>query len=289
VGTLPPVPLAKLKDRRGRRRTQALVDSVGYWFHSIDVGHGMVTPGQKPAPVLAAEWEQMHLPPLQGKSVLDIGAWDGYFSFRAEREGAAEVVALDHYAWSLDIRLWNMTHDERLKMYLDNDFDPTIPVLAHDIPGIWQPDKLPGKLGFDVAHELIGSGVQQRVVDFMDVDPAEVGTFDVVLYLGVLYHMHDPFLALRRLREVTGELAVIETAGLFVPGFEDHALCEFYPTHELNFDPSNWWSPNAKALTGMCRAAGFSEAEVVGGEAPPPEGEEGGEMRHPRIVVHARV
>jgi hypothetical protein len=87
---------------------------------------------------------------------------------------------------------------------------------------------------------------------------------------------------------VTRELAVIETASLIVPGFEDYALCEFYPTHELNFDPSNWWTPNPAALTGMCRAAGFSQAEVVGGESQPTDVNED-EVRHSRIVVHARV
>ena len=122
----------------------------------------------------------------------------------------------------------------------------------------------------------------------METDLDDLGAFDVVFYLGVLYHMQDPFLALRRLREVTRELAVIETASLIVPGFEDYALCEFYPTHELNFDPSNWWTPNPAALIGMCRAAGFSDAEVVGGE-PQPAAVDAGELRHSRIVVHARV
>ena len=60
-----------------------------YWFHSIDLGD-RVTPGQKPAELLAQEWDQMRLPPLAGKSVLDIGVWDGYFSFRAEDAGAAQ-------------------------------------------------------------------------------------------------------------------------------------------------------------------------------------------------------
>ena len=60
------------------------MDSVGYWFHSVDVGQDTVTPGQKPAEILDAEWQQMRLPPLAGKTVLDIGAWDGFFSFRSE-------------------------------------------------------------------------------------------------------------------------------------------------------------------------------------------------------------
>jgi tRNA (mo5U34)-methyltransferase len=32
---------------------------------------------------------------LAGKRVLDIGAWDGYFAFAAEKRGAAQVVAAD--------------------------------------------------------------------------------------------------------------------------------------------------------------------------------------------------
>jgi hypothetical protein len=33
----------------------------------------------------------------------------------------------------------------------------------------------------------------------------------------------------------------------------------------MNNDVSNWWAPNGKALCGMCRAAGFSRAELVVG------------------------
>jgi tRNA (mo5U34)-methyltransferase len=288
ASTLLPMALLDLKGRREQRRVRSTVDSVRYWFHSIDVGQGVVTPGQKPPELLDAEWNELRLPDLTGKTVLDVGAWDGYFSFRAEASGAARVVALDHYAWSLDVRLWNMTHEERYRMYVDNGFDPTVPVLAHTFPGIWRPDTLPGKQGFDVARELRGSTVEDRVGDLLELDLDELGAFDVVLYLGVLYHMEDPFLALRKLRQVTRELAVIETASLIVPGFEDYALCEFYPTHELNMDPSNWWTPNPKALVGMCRAAGFSHAEVVGGEPPPATLNEG-EPAHSRIVVQARV
>jgi tRNA (mo5U34)-methyltransferase len=60
------------------------------WFHQIDLCQGVVTT-ERPNP-----WGPMHLPPLVGKSFLDIGAWDGAYSFLAENEGASRVVALDH-------------------------------------------------------------------------------------------------------------------------------------------------------------------------------------------------
>ncbi|EQD47546.1 Methyltransferase type 11, partial [mine drainage metagenome] len=74
------------------------VNEIGFWWHSIDL-HGFITPGGKSQQVLHNEWRAMEVPDLSGKSVLDIGAWDGFFSFEAERHGAESVVALDHYVW----------------------------------------------------------------------------------------------------------------------------------------------------------------------------------------------
>ena len=67
------------------------------WFHTIDLGGGIVTPGRDESPRKLG-W--IGLPAdLSGRSVLDVGAWDGFFSFECERRGAARVVALDGPAW----------------------------------------------------------------------------------------------------------------------------------------------------------------------------------------------
>ena len=67
------------------------------WFHRIDLGGGIITPGVDNSP---SKLQYMHLPEdLTGKSVLDIGAYDGFFSFEAERRGARRVVATDQYCW----------------------------------------------------------------------------------------------------------------------------------------------------------------------------------------------
>ena len=42
----------------------------------------------------------MHLPDLSGRTVLDIGAYDGFYSFEAERRGAARVLATDSWTWN---------------------------------------------------------------------------------------------------------------------------------------------------------------------------------------------
>ena len=68
------------------------------WFHRMDLGHGVVTPGVVDC---ARQLPLLQLPQrLDGLSVLDIGAWDGFYAFECERRGAARVLATDSYCWS---------------------------------------------------------------------------------------------------------------------------------------------------------------------------------------------
>ena len=66
------------------------------WYHEFDFGDGLVT---EPEIAYRDVWKPIeHL--LDGvdfakKSVLDIGCWDGYWSFYCERRGAASVLAID--------------------------------------------------------------------------------------------------------------------------------------------------------------------------------------------------
>ena len=70
------------------------------WFHSFDLGDGEAIDGIKPYDVLSKEADIIFAEGVAGKSVLDIGAWDGFFSFEAEKRGASRVVATDHFCWS---------------------------------------------------------------------------------------------------------------------------------------------------------------------------------------------
>jgi len=237
-----------------RAELEALAEST-FWWHSIDLGHGVTTKGQKTPAALARETKTLKLPDLKGRSVLDIGAFSGFYSFEAETRGALRVVALDHFVWALDL--------PKFMEYHQDCKDRGIVPPAHEDTPFWQPDTLPGKAGYDIAHRVRGSRVETVVGDFMNMDLGPLGTFDVVLYLGVLYHMQDPLGSLKRLAAVTKDLAIIETHAVAAPGYEHLELCEFYSSNQLNGDVSNWWGPNIKALEGLCHAAGFSKVEVV--------------------------
>jgi tRNA (mo5U34)-methyltransferase len=240
---------------------QARADALD-WYHSIDLGSGVTTRGAS-----AQERGPEILPEVSGRTVLDIGAWDGRFSFLAEQAGAARVVALDHYAWGVDF-------DARGAYWAECIARGVLPDQSRDETEFWLPE-LPGRRGFDFAAAMLGSKVEPVVADFQKCDLDELGLFDVVLYLGVLYHMKEPLTSLERVRAVAKEVAVIESEAVHVQGLDDEALLQFYAGSSLRIDFGNWFVPTIEALHNLCRAAGFSRVEtVVGPPAPPDAGAE---------------
>ena len=116
--------------------------------------------------------------------------------------------------------------------------------------------------GFDDIRDTLDSSAQfvkASVYDLPD-HPAIAGeSFDIVLFLGVLYHLRHPLLALDSLRRLTGGHAYVETA---VSDWElpdgCPATARFYRGDELNGDATNWFSPNMACLLDWCRSSGFS-------------------------------
>lgn len=270
-------PQRRIPDAPAARELYDKVSAIPFWFHSIDLGMGVVTPGLKSPEDHRKELTSLRLPDLRGKNVLDIGAWDGFYSFAAERLGAARVVALDHHVWGLDREAKNKYKAECKEKGLVQQHPKSI-------PGLWRFDELPGKRGFDLAHATLQSRVETVVCDLMELNAAPLGQFDVVLYLGVLYHMENPLESLKRVREVTKEIAVIETEAMAAGGFEDRPLCEFFPPEaKLAGDPTNFWAPNAPALVGLCETAGFRRVELLTTPPTPRRGE----ISRYRLVAHA--
>jgi hypothetical protein len=71
--------------------TDARIRSLGPWYHSIDLPHGIVTPGHCSPAYISDAADIFFGMGIQDRSVLDVGAWDGAFSFEAERRGAADI------------------------------------------------------------------------------------------------------------------------------------------------------------------------------------------------------
>lgn len=126
-----------------------------------------------------------------------------------------------------------------------------------------------------LASELLGcDGIEFRKLDVYDV--AALGErFDLVIFMGVLYHLRHPLLALDLIHEhVAGELLLFQSmlrgSPHVLPLEEDYDFSEtelFYESGypKLHFvecryvgDSTNWWVPNRACAEAMLRAAGFA-------------------------------
>ncbi|HEY1757608.1 MAG TPA: methyltransferase domain-containing protein [Bryobacteraceae bacterium] len=187
------------------------------WYHSIELPGGRVIPGIQTLDQLRTRLSQFPVPQdLRGKRVLDIGAWDGWFSFELEKRGASVVAA-------------DAVQSER----------------------------------FLEARDLLGSKVEFVLSDVYDLNPAELGHFDVILFLGVLYHLKHPLLALEKVCALATDLVCVESY-VTDDGKKTNRKpsMEFYETTELGGQFDNWVGPNAACLLSFCRAAGFARSSL---------------------------
>lgn len=215
------------------RDLAAEIQRFPFWYHRIELPGGVVTPGW--APISSAAYR---IPAdLTGLRVLDVGAWDGYWSFEALKRGAREVVAID-------------------------DFSDYLGTLEKEQRRAWET--------FDFCREALdydAARCARHDMTVYDVDEATLGRFDVVFFFGTLYHLRHPLLALERLAAVADDLICVETAilddfssyrgGLSKGYGSNEVLMEFYPGSQYGNNATNWWVPNLNCLMAMLQSVGF--------------------------------
>jgi tRNA (mo5U34)-methyltransferase len=191
------------------------------WYHSFEFADGSVIDGYMQLAVQKERYSRYPIPDnLSGKRLLDIGAWDGWFSFEAERHGA-QVMAID----------------------------------CVEVPT------------FQQIHRRLESKVDYRVLDFYELPAAGLGKFEVVFFLGVLYHLRHPLLALEIVCGLTTDVAIVESFVIDAETWKEHQdaipTLEFYETFELGNQYDNWSGLTVGCVLAMCRAAGFVRVELM--------------------------
>jgi tRNA (mo5U34)-methyltransferase len=201
------------------------------WLYSVDLGGGLVTPGRfgPPNPQIKEAFGQLD---FRGKQVLDIGCFEGQWSFEAEKRGAARVLATDYLVGDPRARL----SDEGIK-------------------------ELPT---FRLAHAILGSRVEYRPdVSVYDITDLGGRNFDIVLFCGVYYHLKHPVLALSRLRQVTRDGGTLIVEGPVIDGPRE-AYARFFYNDVLADDRSNWWVPTLPCLLEWIECSYFEIVLVSG-------------------------
>lgn len=220
------------------------------WFQRWEIRPGVEVPGSND---VVAIMDRCGVPAdLSGKTVLDIGAYNGCVAFECERRGARDVVALD----------------------------------------IMNPEAT----GFAQLANALGSEVRWVNGSVYELDVAVHGTFDVVIFFGVLYHLRYPLLGIDRLRSVATSEVFVETHVTdrhFVhprrwfrwlkereQRFSTVPMWRHYRARELHpHDASNMFGPNTHAvvaaldevgITAQCQALWDDRAGFAGRVRPGP-------------------
>jgi len=169
------------------------INQIPRWFHVINLGTRVKTPGIYDQKI--KDFILKALPAdYSGKTVLDVGANDGFWTFEAERRNAKEITAID---------IWQLTEDI-------------------------------GNNAFLTCKEILQSKAELIEMDVLDIE--NLGKkFDIIQFLGVYYHILNPFLALQKIYNVCNDLVILEGAILE----SDYPICYLLEEGDIEGDPTN--------------------------------------------------
>ena len=231
---------------------QEKIAAIPYWYHKIELPGGIVTPGWAPI-----DAERYCIPAdMTGLRVLDIGAWDGYWTWEALRRGAAEVVAIDDFSDQLGTDVERNGWDT---------FDLCREALGFTEPmSAYEDDK--------ARRNAKGQGCWRLDISIHELNEKAWGRFDVVFFFGTLYHLKHPLLALEKISEICDGSIYIESAvaddyspyrGGLANGYgaNEHVM-EFYPGNQYGGNISNWWVPTLQCLGDMVATVGFKDVQA---------------------------
>ena len=203
------------------------------WYHTLELPGGVTTAGWVDCRPVR---DRVLLPAdMSGMRALDVGTWDGFWAFEMERRGA-EVVTVD----IPDPAQW----DWPPRMYLGEADAQRREQIASTNLGE----------GYRLAHELIGSSVVQERVSVYDLDPEQLGTYDIVVVGSILLHLRDPVAALAAIRPLARGPVVLNEAIELLPSLVSPRT----PRARLEGDSAvRWWQPNLAAVEHMAGSAGL--------------------------------
>ncbi|KPJ99588.1 MAG: hypothetical protein AMK71_09500 [Nitrospira bacterium SG8_35_4] len=211
------------------------VSSTTEWYHSIDLGHGIVTPGyydHRP---------DLHLYKLPenaaGKRVLDVATYDGFWAFEFEKRGAAEVLAMD------------------IETLNERDMPPGIRAQSSKESLMKETGT-----GFHIASDILGSKVKRKILNVYDLSPEKVGTFDIVFCSDLLLHLMNPIRALQNIRSVvSGYAYIVDIYGPELGESDGGTIVDYLGAQKK----LTWWRFSLGSLKQMILDAGFSRVELV--------------------------
>jgi tRNA (mo5U34)-methyltransferase len=199
------------------------------WWHCIKLDETYTTKGLSTHGTTKQNFDQVFGFPesFEGKTILDVGAWDGLFSFEAEKRGAGEVTAIDIY----------QPCQGQLEGYKEKANEP-----------------------FQFAKKILNSKVKFQFSSLEDYTTKT--KYDVIFYFGVMYHIENPLGAVKKLMSLTKQnegTIIVETA--ITDSWLSIPILEYRPGYYN--DPTNQFYPNPLWVEKAFKENGAKSVQVV--------------------------
>jgi 2-polyprenyl-3-methyl-5-hydroxy-6-metoxy-1,4-benzoquinol methylase len=151
---------------------------------------------------------------------------------------------------------------------------------AREVIGI---DSFPDSIRrFNIVKSARQSNATAFLMNVYDLEPKRLGTFDLVLFYGVFYHLKHPQYALERIRSIcTGEL-LFQTHIYEEPAIKGTPWARYFPHGMMSganqelFDPTVFWLFNGQCCLAMLDHVGFTDLKIISNDPQP-------------FVAHGRV
>ncbi len=196
-----------------------ILDEVPFWFHTFALNQesDLYTPGE----ARDHGYRLASIPDsFDGLSVLDVGAFDGFYSYLAEHRGASRVLVVDNEQY------------------------------RHWVKARWDID-LQGAEAFGAIHDLLDSKVEYRRMDALEAGSLDE-RFDFIFCYGILHRVDDPFGLIKALasRIADGGRMLVETYGIEGDaGAAEGTIHVPHPGDVYKRDNYVYWQFSSGALT----------------------------------------
>jgi len=230
-----------------------------YWYHAVDLGNGLVTPG------LYDYRETISSFPfpsdMSGMKVLDVGPATGFFSFEFERRGA-RVTAMELPSLRDLDRFPGQSVESSLARIERMIFPDSVNGLSQHRRGDNEREVYRCLLEapFEFCKARLNSKVERRFSTIYD--PAVGGDFDLIFVGDVLVHTLYPLKALAALAPLCRGSLIF--AQVLPPGPQEPPAMLYTGGDDPNEDEVSWWLPNKSCLTAMLRKLGFAGVREAG-------------------------
>jgi len=128
---------------------------------------------------------------------------------------------------------------------------------------------------FNIVREARQSNANAFLMNVYDLDPERLGTFDLVLFYGVFYHLKHPQLALAAIQKICVGDLLFQTFILEDPRVKDEPWAKYHPhglmsgANNEHFDATVFWLFNSMACIAMLDSLGFEDIETISADPKP--------------------